>query len=106
MLFTCYPKSLTFFFSSRRRHTISTRDWSSDVCSSDLVLGERQPGSIRDLPARRRDIENVCARQLLRLKRRDNCFLVCDRSRTRCRCKLRSLCRRNWPDKRETAKRK
>src|SRR5207247_7233581 len=27
---------LTFFFSSRRRHTRSTRDWSSDVCSSDL----------------------------------------------------------------------
>src|SRR5207247_4314016 len=26
------------FFSSRRRHTISTRDWSSDVCSSDLDL--------------------------------------------------------------------
>src|SRR5699024_1860834 len=25
-----------FFFSSRRRHTISKRDWSSDVCSSDL----------------------------------------------------------------------
>src|SRR5438105_11284938 len=24
-----------FFFSSRRRHTSSTRDWSSDVCSSD-----------------------------------------------------------------------
>src|SRR6266403_5751647 len=31
-----------FFFSSRRRHTSSLRDWSSDVCSSDLaqvVLG-------------------------------------------------------------------
>src|SRR5699024_12837459 len=27
---------LSFFFSSRRRHTISKRDWSSDVCSSDL----------------------------------------------------------------------
>src|SRR5579864_4880400 len=26
----------TFFFSSRRRHTILTCDWSSDVCSSDL----------------------------------------------------------------------
>src|SRR5438067_6611721 len=26
-----------FFFSSRRRHTRSKRDWSSDVCSSDLV---------------------------------------------------------------------
>src|SRR5207247_3021655 len=27
---------LSFFVSSRRRHTSSTRDWSSDVCSSDL----------------------------------------------------------------------
>src|SRR2546421_12838923 len=27
-----------FFFSSRRRHTRSDRDWSSDVCSSDLLL--------------------------------------------------------------------
>src|SRR5690349_23556319 len=28
-----------FFFSSRRRHTRSLRDWSSDVCSSDLNGG-------------------------------------------------------------------
>src|SRR2546421_984721 len=28
-----------FFFSSRRRHTRSDRDWSSDVCSSDLISG-------------------------------------------------------------------
>src|SRR5690606_39902598 len=27
----------TFFFSSRRRHTRFSRDWSSDVCSSDLT---------------------------------------------------------------------
>src|SRR2546422_6102816 len=27
-----------FFFSSRRRHTRCSRDWSSDVCSSDLCL--------------------------------------------------------------------
>src|SRR6266513_2510745 len=27
---------ISFFFSSRRRHTRSKRDWSSDVCSSDL----------------------------------------------------------------------
>src|SRR2546421_9499066 len=32
---TCYK---FFFFSSRRRHTRSDRDWSSDVCSSDLML--------------------------------------------------------------------
>src|SRR5690625_6585231 len=29
---------LLFFFSSRRRHTRWPRDWSSDVCSSDLPL--------------------------------------------------------------------
>src|SRR5699024_11585267 len=29
-------RQLSFFFSSRRRHTRSKRDWSSDVCSSDL----------------------------------------------------------------------
>src|SRR5699024_11448776 len=28
-----------FFFSSKRRHTRSKRDWSSDVCSSDLKMG-------------------------------------------------------------------
>src|SRR5207245_4631324 len=27
-----------FFFSSRRRHTRCYRDWSSDVCSSDLAV--------------------------------------------------------------------
>src|SRR2546429_7349769 len=27
---------MVFFFSSRRRHTRCSRDWSSDVCSSDL----------------------------------------------------------------------
>src|SRR3989449_5557896 len=32
-----------FFLSSRRRHTRCSRDWSSDVCSSDLVL-EHAPG--------------------------------------------------------------
>src|SRR5690606_40010840 len=29
---------LAFFFSGRRRHTSFSRDWSSDVCSSDLGL--------------------------------------------------------------------
>src|SRR5207302_3417069 len=39
---------ISFFFSSRRRHTRFSRDWSSDVCSSDLhqfslpVLVERR----------------------------------------------------------------
>src|SRR2546429_3250436 len=36
---------LYFFFSSRRRHTRCSRDWSSDVCSSDLVGGGSFPGA-------------------------------------------------------------
>src|SRR5204862_5326105 len=34
---TCQLSALGCCFSSRRRHTRSLRDWSSDVCSSDLV---------------------------------------------------------------------
>src|SRR2546421_8300980 len=33
----CLSHCVFFFFSSRRRHTRSDRDWSSDVCSSDLL---------------------------------------------------------------------
>src|SRR5699024_12024324 len=51
-----------FFFSSRRRHTRSKRDWSSDVCSSDLIAllapgqGSQKPGSLApwlDVPGAR-----------------------------------------------------
>src|SRR5439155_8121437 len=38
-----------FFFSSRRRHTRWPRDWSSDVCSSDL-MGSRPPALAAALP--------------------------------------------------------
>src|SRR6266542_6031384 len=39
-----------FFFSSRRRHTRCYRDWSSDVCSSDLGYGAQAIQSVaRDL---------------------------------------------------------
>src|SRR6266536_828177 len=46
-----------FFFSSRRRHTRSTRDWSSDVCSSDLErdLEPEQTGP-------RALVDEICAR--------------------------------------------
>src|SRR5437868_13116975 len=54
-----------FFFSSRRRHTRSKRDWSSDVCSSDLSnkmalsatlkfvgnSGKQKPEKFEGLPA-------------------------------------------------------
>src|SRR2546428_5857070 len=43
--FYCY---FFFFFSSRRRHTRSDRDWSSDVCSSDLnaIARTRAPSTV------------------------------------------------------------
>src|SRR5690242_20963601 len=37
---------VVFFFSSRRRHTRLTCDWSSDVCSSDLSLAEAAEPSL------------------------------------------------------------
>src|SRR5256885_11751959 len=40
-------QSQFFFFSSRRRHTRLQGDWSSDVCSSDLVAPPRVPGISR-----------------------------------------------------------
>src|SRR5438876_8692347 len=48
-----------FFFSSRRRHTRWTGDWSSDVCSSDLR-------AFRHLPAERREVRNALASRAIR----------------------------------------
>src|SRR2546422_1313004 len=36
---------MRFFFSSRRRHTRCSRDWSSDVCSSDLTANRTHVSS-------------------------------------------------------------
>src|SRR5690606_40567423 len=50
----------SFFFSSRRRHTSFSRDWSSDVCSSDLVFADNtEPGYQQKRFARTQAIEPV-----------------------------------------------
>src|SRR5690606_40116348 len=58
-----HSETTIFFFSRRRRHTRFSRDWSSDVCSSDLrhqiLAGKRQAGRAMlflqgELPAFRR----------------------------------------------------
>src|SRR5215211_8569451 len=41
--FICICIFFFFFFSSRRRHTRSLCDWSSDVCSSDLLRPDQAP---------------------------------------------------------------
>src|SRR5438045_2404632 len=63
MMIRCY---ITFFFSSRRRHTRCLSDWSSDVCSSDLpkalvlaltpLLDDRAISALLDLRARGFDL--------------------------------------------------
>src|SRR5690625_6549333 len=65
---------MVFFFSSRSRHTRWPRDWSSDVCSSDLIaviriiiawerrasLGQHNAGFLRQLPhARGGAVNNI-----------------------------------------------
>src|SRR6266542_5855812 len=66
-----------FFFSSRRRHTRCYRDWSSDVCSSDLSRLARRVAGARigwRLPGRRAtnydagvsDYESMLAREAVR----------------------------------------
>src|SRR3712207_6851403 len=57
-------KVYLFFFSSRRRHTRYWRDWSSDVCSSDLCVDsvrrladqQRSGGDTRPIGVIRSDI--------------------------------------------------
>src|SRR5438309_7120214 len=57
-----------FFFSSRRRHTRWNCDWSSDVCSSDLIQMLLRGATLRWLVGLRKDIlqylASVTGRQL------------------------------------------
>src|SRR6266496_1489405 len=55
-------RSSSFFFSSRRRHTRSLRDWSSDVCSSDLFNGS-EIGVFYRTNAQSRVLEDILVRQ-------------------------------------------
>src|SRR5690606_39621070 len=89
-----------FFFSSRRRHTRFSRDWSSDVCSSDLSLLDALPGTLvmapmakgSNLPYRRLCVElgarvlvseMVVARRLKQRRRRSEERRVGEESRSR-----------------------
>src|SRR5438132_10076904 len=61
---------MLFFFSSRRRHTRSLCDWSSDVCSSDLASASPQepdPAVTALVAALGRDDLRQAAREGLRL---------------------------------------
>src|SRR3989440_2591188 len=56
---------LFFFFSSRRRHTRSDRDWSSDVCSSDLDDRLLRAEVVRVVDGRREEVDRLHERDLV-----------------------------------------
>src|SRR5690606_23473264 len=58
-----------FFFSSRRRHTRFSRDWSSDVCSSDLSYAEQGQGGYGAVVIRGKLDLNQTAPQLTQIER-------------------------------------
>src|SRR5437870_6161713 len=59
-----------FFFSSRRRHTRWPRDWSSDVCSSDLVMVLQRAGRLERRPGATARAWRFAAQSLLRSEER------------------------------------
>src|SRR5207248_6602212 len=91
---------LLFFFSSRRRHTRSYGDWSSDVCSSDLAveLAKAQPVGVHAdiLDRARRASFRRLAHEAIRLvrARRANALDLAGRKqigRASCRERVESL---------------
>src|SRR5947209_19882655 len=71
--------SLRFFFSSRRRHTRYWRDWSSDVCSSDLARCRRRrrcPG--RAIRSRRRRTGGAASGEIGRASCRERVEMSAD----------------------------
>src|SRR5256884_1512868 len=91
-----------FFFSSRRRHTRCSRDWSSDVCSSDLgcvfleaITFSRERGSWREstcnAKARRRSL--IRFDKSARFWQPTNCYEGKQRSEER---RVGKECRSRW----------
>src|SRR5207248_7903171 len=96
----CGIHFFVFFFSSRRRHTRSYGDWSSDVCSSDLIRKISTGGSSlgEDLRGERVYFEIFLIHHLLRYARfaeglLQKCFLVPSRSEER---RVGKECRFRW----------
>src|SRR2546430_8965373 len=91
-----------FFFSSRRRHTIFDCDWSSDVCSSDLIVeivsrtwGRAERGTTASWTTRSRDNRPIAPKAFLRPchSRSRSASLVADRSEER---RVGKECRSRW----------
>src|SRR5207245_4500785 len=95
----CYDATLYgFFFSSRRRHTRCYRDWSSDVCSSDL----QPPGDFETVHAREHDIQHNYIEFLgLSVRQALAAFVCQNRSEER---RVGKECRSGWAEWHERKK--
>src|SRR5699024_11235578 len=73
------------FFSSRRRHTRSKRDWSSDVCSSDLCFTECLIAIVNGICTHKMHVAHETARFFIEfaLSTFDKCFSIFHRSEER-----------------------
>src|SRR5687768_17581605 len=56
-----------FFFSSRRRHTRCSRDWSSDVSSSDLTWSQSVDKHCQEQTVWCKDLDTHCRKQTARI---------------------------------------
>src|SRR5215813_12431930 len=74
-----YVISFFFFFSSRRRHTRCGRDWSSDVCSSDLPAHCRWLTQQRLRPNRHRQATGVALGRIGKRPRQSAMYAPRDR---------------------------
>src|SRR3712207_7797500 len=92
-----------FFFSSRRRHTRYWRDWSSDVCSSDLAtltpeargeLRQQLAGLARSAPVQRLLSERLTAADASAEERGVALGAMAARSEER---SVGKECRSRWP---------
>src|SRR2546422_8076461 len=101
-----------FFFSSRRRHTRCSRDWSSDVCSSDLRPGrlvESRDGLERRRRVYRERMRSEEHTSELQSRLHLVCRLLLEKKKNRDQTRLRfenlaqaarnttPLCTRPWP---------
>src|SRR5207253_5433377 len=105
-----------FFFSSRRRHTRWPRDWSSDVCSSDLEMEDSTIGwrFVNPRLAERYEpislgetAENVAERYEVSRQRQDEMALASHQKATRSEeRRVGKECRCRWTPDHEKEKKK
>src|SRR5690606_39321574 len=83
---TC--RSSDLFFSSRRRHTRFSRDWSSDVCSSDLFMNGN---TLKGLREQIEEVSALAKEAGRKVKFAVNAFVIARSTREEAEAELRRI---------------